>query len=349
MSFTTEHRKLPARGFTIVELMISLVLGLIVIGGSLALFASHRATSGMSGQMADVQSEGRIALDALARDMRAAGDFGCWPVSNPPINKLSTDVLPVANGGLLGYDSGTSVGNGSAYGEAAVKTNLPDSASSVVAAYGVSGSLSNVAAGHAMVSQTDDLVVKLPVQPFQANDIAVITNCINWSKFSVSSVITDTAAKTQTLSHAAGTASGNSAGGNSDGALGELYGVGSTVGRLDAVWWYIGTQTNGDKGLYRLSARDGSPQLVSGRINKMVITYGLDTDANSVVDTTVNAAGVTDWNKVMVANIQMCIRSANIVTAVAQSTATCAGAAAPTDKHLYLSLQETISLRNQNP
>ena len=40
MSSTIERRRAPARGFTIVELMISLVLGLIVIGGSLALFAS---------------------------------------------------------------------------------------------------------------------------------------------------------------------------------------------------------------------------------------------------------------------------------------------------------------------
>lgn len=346
MSSTIERRRAPARGFTIVELMISLVLGLIVIGGSLALFASHRATSTMSGQMVDVQAEGRIALDALARDVRAAGDFGCWPVSNPPINKLTTDVLPVANGGLFGYDSGTSAGSGSAYGEASVKAALPDSASSVIASYGVNGSLANIVSGHGMANQSDDLVVKLPVQPFQANDIAVVTNCINWSKFQITSVITDTAGSTQTLSHAAGS-SGST--GNADATLGELYGVGATVGRLDAVWWYVGTQPGGDKGLYRLSARDGSPQLVSGRINRMVITYGIDTNADSVVDKTVNAAGVTDWNQVMVANVQLCVRSASMVTAVAQSTATCAGAAAPTDKHLYLSLQETISLRNQNP
>jgi len=346
----TERFRSRQNGFTIVELMIGLVLGLIVVGGSLALFSSTRTTSSMSGHMADVQSEGRIALDALARDLRAAGDFGCWPVTNAPINKLNdSDVLSVDNGGLLGYDSGSSVkADNGVYGETSVAGKNPDENSSVVATYGVRSSLSNIAAGHAMTGQTDDLVVNMPVQVFQTGDIAVVTDCVNWSKFQITGVQTDTAADTQTLAHAAVSTS-DGGGGNSDSSLGELFGVGATVGRLDAVWWYIGTQSDGDKGLYRLSARDGAPQLVSGRVNWLQIKYGVDTNSDDVVDETVDAADVTNWNNVMVANIELCVRSSGVVNAVPQTSETCGGTSAPTDRHLYLDLHESVSLRNQNP
>lgn len=337
-------------GFTIVELMIGLVLGLIVIGGSLAMFSSTRTTSTMSGQMADVQSEGRIALDALVRDLRAAGDFGCWPVTNAPINKLNdTDILSVDNGGLLGYDSGSSVkASNGVYGESSVANLEPDKDSSVVVTYGVRSTLSNITSGHAMDSQTDDLVVNMPVQTFQTGDIAVVTDCVNWSKFQVTGVVSDSSADTQTLSHAAVSTS-DSGGGNSDSSLGELFGVGATVGRLDAVWWYIGTQSSGDKGLYRMSARDATPQLVSGRVERLQITYGVDTNSDEVVDSTVDAADVSNWNNVMVANIEMCVRSSSVVNAVPQTSGTCGGATAPEDRHLYLALHESVSLRNQNP
>ena len=94
-------------GFSLVELMIALVLGLIVIGGSLAVFAGQRVSSRLTGEMADVQADGRLSLDALARDARAAGDFGCWPVANPIDARLNTMVFDVAQGGVFGYSPAT--------------------------------------------------------------------------------------------------------------------------------------------------------------------------------------------------------------------------------------------------
>lgn len=74
-----------AAGVTLVELMISMTLGLLVVGACghlyLASLGSANATLGVS----RVQESGRLALELLGRDIRSAGDLLCHngqPVGN---------------------------------------------------------------------------------------------------------------------------------------------------------------------------------------------------------------------------------------------------------------------------
>lgn len=337
------------RGFTLVELMVAMILGLLVVGGSLALFAGQRTTASMANQMSEVQSEARIALDALARDLRAAGDFGCWPVSNPTINKLNTSsAFDAAAGGLIGYNNGSTFPGTGSYGASTVKSYSPSSSSSVVVFLGVSGSLSNIATSHGMSLQTDDLVIKRPTVDFQANDVAVITDCVNWTKFQITSVSTDSSASTQTLAHAAGTTVSGLGGGNSDDSLGELFGVGATVGRLDAIWWYVAAGPTGQNALYRMSARDGAPLLVSNRIERFHVTYDVaSTSSGTVTSKDLEASAVTDWSLVRSARIQVLARSEKLSRAGEQTVTTFAGESVPTDNHVYFPVEMVVSLRNQ--
>ncbi|MDP5240740.1 prepilin-type N-terminal cleavage/methylation domain-containing protein [Uliginosibacterium sp. 31-16] len=333
------------RGFSLVELMIALVLGLIVVGGSLAVFASQRVTMRLSGEMADVQADGRVVLDALARDLRTAGDFGCWPVSNPPISKLvNAAVFDETAGGLAGYDGPTSLPSASGpFGVATVRSAALDTNSDIVSISGVFGSLSQLKSG--MTDQSAALVLKQPTQSFQANDVAVITDCVNWSKFQVTSVATDASAKTETLSHAAGGA--GVGGGNKDPTLGEVFATGATVGRLDTVWWFIATQADGQKGLFRLSARDGVPILVSERVSAMVLLYDIDSDGDGVVDQAdKTAADVSNWAQVRGVKAQLLMRSEK-KAATAAGTGVFDGQSVPQDGRLYLPLQMNVALRNQ--
>lgn len=333
------------RGFSLVELMIALVLGLIVVGGSLAVFASQRVTTRLSGEMADVQSDGRVVLDAIARDLRAAGDFGCWPVSNPPISKLvNSGVFDETAGGLTGYDGPSSLPAASGpFGVSTVRATTLDGNSDIVAVSGVFGSLSQLKTG--MSNQSAALVLRQPTQSFQANDVAVITDCVNWSKFQVTSVTTDQGAKTETLSHAAGgTGVG---GGNKDATIGEVFGVGATVGRLDTIWWYIATQADGQQGLFRFSARDGLPVLVSSKVSAMVLLYDIDSNGDGVVDQTDKlAAEVANWAQVRGVKAQLLMRSEKKASSSA-GAAIFAGQPVPQDGRIYLPLQMNVALRNQ--
>jgi type IV pilus assembly protein PilW len=334
-------------GFTLVELMIALVLGLIVVGGSLALFVSQRVSSNFSGQMGEVQSEGRIALDAIARDLRAAGDFGCWPVQNPIEERLhDSTVYRVADGGLVAFDmtASTTAVAGIHHGSGAVIAASPKAGSTVFGVKGVSGVLSHLTA--AMESQSSDLVMTSPPTPFADNDLAVITDCINWAKFHVSAAVRDANAGTTTLKHEAAPAALSDVygGGNKSGAIGEVFKVGAMVGRLDTVWWYVKAD-----GLYRYSAATGAHARVSSLVHSLQVRFDIDADGNGAVDATDQApAGGTAWSKVRVAHVKILMRSAKSGGSERTSPVTdFEGQSVPADGHIYFPLEMTIALRNQ--
>lgn len=63
------------RGYTLIELMIASVLGLIVIGGMYTLFTINQQTVRMQTNLSAVQEEANFALDLIAEDLRMSG----WP------------------------------------------------------------------------------------------------------------------------------------------------------------------------------------------------------------------------------------------------------------------------------
>lgn len=258
-----------AEGFTIIELMISMVLGMIVIGSAFALFGGQRIAIRLSKQATEVQSEGRVALDALARELRAAGDFGCWPVSSP-INVLNTPTaFDESRGGVRGFAKNDEL-EGQLGGRAVAAANP---VSDIVAVTGITGVLTGLTEG--MTGYADTLKVETSRPTFRANDVAVISDCINWTKFQITDVkVTE---KGAILSHAGVGLSSTVGGGNKQADLGELYGSGSSVGKLETVWWFVGQPKDRPLGLYRLAATDGVPQLVSAAVVDMRLRYEVDT------------------------------------------------------------------------
>lgn len=61
------------RGVTLIELMISLVLGLAVIGGLGQVFLSNKSSYSLQERLGQLQENGRYALYFLQRDIRNAG------------------------------------------------------------------------------------------------------------------------------------------------------------------------------------------------------------------------------------------------------------------------------------
>lgn len=64
------------KGFSLVELMIALVLGLLLTAGLIQLFSGTRLTFRTNDALARVQENGRFALELLKRDLRTAGTHG---------------------------------------------------------------------------------------------------------------------------------------------------------------------------------------------------------------------------------------------------------------------------------
>jgi prepilin peptidase dependent protein B len=88
-----------ATGFTLVELMVGIVVGLIVIGGAIAVFVTTLVGSTNTIREARLNQEMRVAMDFMVEDIRRAGfwsgaagiDFGSSAMANHPNEFASRD------------------------------------------------------------------------------------------------------------------------------------------------------------------------------------------------------------------------------------------------------------------
>lgn len=71
------------RGFTLVELMIATLLGVLVTGGVIQIFISAKQAYRLQENLSRLQENGRMAMDRMSFDIRMAGyaDYSCVPVS----------------------------------------------------------------------------------------------------------------------------------------------------------------------------------------------------------------------------------------------------------------------------
>ncbi len=100
-----------ARGVTLIELMVALVLGLIVSGAALALFSTNKQTYIASESLARIQEAERTAFELMARDVREGGGNACekgLDVANI-VNPVAGSVPWYADfgGGVRGYGGAT--------------------------------------------------------------------------------------------------------------------------------------------------------------------------------------------------------------------------------------------------
>ncbi|WP_435100667.1 PilW family protein [Arhodomonas sp. AD133] len=64
-------------GFSLVELMIAMVIGLVLIAGIVQVFVASRSTYAVADGLARLQENGRFAIGFLTRDLRVSGQTGC--------------------------------------------------------------------------------------------------------------------------------------------------------------------------------------------------------------------------------------------------------------------------------
>lgn len=114
----TAHRvRRPGRqhGLTMVELLVALVLGLVLVGGALSLFASNRAAFRANDNLARMQENARFAFELLMRETRDAGMVPCGTtltanvvrVATTPGATLSSPWWADTDAGMLrGFDGG---------------------------------------------------------------------------------------------------------------------------------------------------------------------------------------------------------------------------------------------------
>lgn len=77
MTQPSNHVRAAQRGFTLIELMVSLLLGMLVVAAASSLFMSNKRVYGASEAISRIQENQRGAFEILARDIREAGTNPC--------------------------------------------------------------------------------------------------------------------------------------------------------------------------------------------------------------------------------------------------------------------------------
>jgi len=188
------------KGLSLVELMVAMVLGIVVLGGTLSIFSSTMESTRLNQALAQIQSNSRFASEVLSSDLKMAGFFGCASnatgnlivtANNPPTNNFANTAL---RGAVVnpadwapnrpnGYTAPVGVG-------APVEgTHVLMIQYAVPPGNRLSNSMSGRGAAIDLVNYNEDIA---------QSDFAVISNCNNGELFSISS--TGTVANGMTVS-----------------------------------------------------------------------------------------------------------------------------------------------------
>jgi type IV pilus assembly protein PilW len=328
-----------AQGFGLVEAMVSLALGLLVVGAAMVIFMGTRQANGSTDNLSRVAESVRTSYDLLTRELREAGGTPC------DAQVLASNVLNAAQGGtpswwatwgegLRGYAS-TAAFPGAAIGSAVGERVSGTEA--VVVRYGAA--LDNVSiTAHDTATQT--FTTSINNHGIAAGDLLIACNYRQAAVFQV------TAANTGNGTFVHGTGSGTP--GNCSTGLGlptlcapassvYAFSAGSLVGRFTVAGWYIGNNGRNDSGgrsLYRVT-RLGVEEVADG-VRNLQLGYLIDGAADYVA-----AGAVADWSRVTALRMDVTYEGPDANVATNGNTIN-AG-------RLTRTVGFTINLRNQQP
>lgn len=86
------RNRLAGAGYSLVELMVAVALGLIILAGMLQAFNSNSGTGKTNARFAEVQANGRYSIDFLRKELQHAGFLS---MVNGPVQPPKDDLAPV--------------------------------------------------------------------------------------------------------------------------------------------------------------------------------------------------------------------------------------------------------------
>ncbi len=337
------------RGVSLVELMVSVTIGLILLAGVLSIFLSSKVTYFANEKLARLQENGRVALNLMSFDMRTAGYPGCarttqvYSTLNTPTSLLWNYAIP-----LQGFESDGAGGYTPVVG--LTLNPAPVANSDIIVARTMRRDVPTLRLAAPMGGVTANIVVTTATPAPTTGQHMMVMGCEYSTVFQVTGYAAG--APNSTISHAAT----GSAPGNASNNLNYVYQTGARVAPLQTVIYYVGNDALGNPSLYRQTgATTPAEQLIEG-VEALQISYGFDTNNDQIVDDYQSAATITNWDRVRSVNYALLVRSDEAGTEVDNKTYVLLDTAVGgrtlgpfTDRRSRLVFTSTIALRNRTP
>jgi type IV pilus assembly protein PilW len=312
------------RGLTLVEMLVSITIGLIVISAVSYVYLGSKGAYRGNESLARIQESGRFALDSMMRDIRRAGALGCASVASiinqpvvpavlvqssnsatfdPTVLMLdSTTGQPIAIYGIApsSYTLPATQPTTWLLPSSGSGPNVPKSAPAywggdilqLQIASGVPARMSsNVDAANKIVTIADNTAPNGGTN--FAPGLALLADCSSAAIFQITNVSGATTPASLTYS-------------TSNGPMPASFSVNTfpSVQHFDQITYYVGLVPNGNgqTALYRYSMSTGKVEAVVNNVEDLDIEYGIGKSGSMAAGTgfaRAAALGATDWPNVI--------------------------------------------------
>jgi type IV pilus assembly protein PilW len=276
-------------GFSLVEMMLAMLIGMVIMGGILSIYSNTRETQRSSTDQLQLVADTRFALNTIAYDLRHAGMYGG--------TNLPTTIKCYKDDTHCTTALATAVNDCYAHWYIDIINPVFGSEDSIPGGYGCIGNHQ---------PNTDVLVVHYAdSNPIPTNDLASSTTYIRSNyqggEIFVGTAIPDIPGDDETNPAAT--------------LPNQLTHNHLLYSRAYYVSNYTDTAGDGLPSLRRVDLVPGTTgpavedQLILSGVEDLQIQYGVDTTGDKSVDQYVNADAVTDWSKVYAAKIWVLVRA----------------------------------------
>lgn len=319
------------RGFSLIELMVAMTIGLLLLAGLFGIYINVAQSARSQAALALMQGNARYAFEIMGVDIRMAGFTGSQQSPTDAVGTLSPITLSSLkdlSNPLIGYKN----------------TNPPNvctTANTPACYWANPDNDSSTPSPDSLTVVRVDTENKYAVSLHTAGTSFTLSSW-PWSDSSPSTAVGQifvAADYTHTAVFRVGAASDPVV--SYSGSLG-VFGSGTTalaIYRLSGVSYYIGRNPVGEPALYRdklvSSTASTKEELVQG-VENMQITYGVDTGTDNNVDAYQAADSVTNWSRVLSVRITL-----TLVSGQNEKVGTTG------DKLLRKSFSNTIAIRNR--
>jgi len=330
------------RGYTLVELMVAITIGLFILGGIGMVFVSSKQTYRMQDSLWQLQDNSRFAMEFLIKDLRMAGFRGCNSSAITPVNTLN-------NGADFDYNFTVGVQGFEATGSG-WSPALPAAISS---------------ANPAPSTEVDVITVRRAQEPgvgvtapfMNSNsaalhvdagnglsqfDIVLVTDCSAAAILQISSANPDSSG---TVAHNIGIGTP----GNVTSDLGKIFRDDAEVMKLVTVSYFVAPSAAvaGNRSLWRKVGGSAPEELAEG-VENMQVLYGEDSDNDRSVNRYVAADSVADMSRVMSLKLSFLMTTIeNNITSKPQPYTFNGTTVTPTDRKLRRVFTTVVNLRNR--
>lgn len=254
-------------GFTLVELMVSLVLGLVLLVGVAGIFTSTRQSYTANENLARVQENARVSFEMLAREIREAGNVPCGTRAVANVIRPSGTTpwwADWAGGAVRGYD-GAQPSAMRAFGStSAARVNATDG---IVIMRTVSDeSAVKLVSAHDPATSALTVPSEVGIKPGDA-----ISVCDSTSAALVMVQSTATGVITYNSPDNCSTNLGYPTGACDGATPAKTFSAGSMLAKFDPAFWYVGVNSRGGRSLYRQGSSQAQ-EMVPG-VQDMQIEY----------------------------------------------------------------------------